>query len=100
MRNADEKRIIKYFFCLHNILLLSLDFGALSYWQNYTLSFSNVVNIKSTILNRIFLKSIKDFKPKLHSYPNAPPILSFKTTTISGAFISLFPNSIDRLGTR
>ena len=67
---------------------------------NYSEFYFDVVNTKSTKLNLTLLKSIKDFKPKLHSYPNVPPIFSFKTTTISVAFISLFPNSIDRLGTR
>ena len=54
---------------------------------NYSKFYFDVVNTKSTILKRTLLKSIKDFNPKLQSYPNVPPILSCKTTTISGANI-------------
>ena len=36
---------------------------------NYSEFYFDVVNTKSTKLNRTLLKSIKDFNPKLHSYP-------------------------------
>ena len=40
---------------------------------NYSEFYFDVVNTKSTILKRTLLKSIKDFNPKLQSYPNVHP---------------------------
>lgn len=66
---------------------------------NYSEFYFDVVNTKSTKLNRTLLKSIKDFNPKLPSYSTIALVLLPVLTTISGTRTCSFPNPIDILGT-